>query len=203
MGKEYKLAESGLERAPSAAIDNLALVSRTDEVALLALILQFSPLIMRCSTQASQILKYESLDVVRAEVRFLFLQLLNEWNPERTNSFTLYIACQLPQRVRNWLRDEQRSFDRCRSMAYEHEITACFDDLVEPEPEPGQIVVLLSWQNQSLEMLPEKQRCVIELVIGGYSEREIAARLHITQQRVNTLKHAAQKKIKEFWEKSL
>ena len=198
-----RILESDTPFASNAIIDTLALKSQTDEAAMVILLTQFAPLINRWIYHVSSQLVHESRDVIGAEVRFLFLELLHEWKPERVHSFTLYISCQLPQRVRNWVRLQRRVSDRYQLVPHGGELDVFYSNVNDPSPEPGVSVANLSGQQQALAALPERQRRVIELLIGGYSEVEIASRLNISQQRVNKLRQEAKKILRNNWDNAL
>lgn len=174
-----------------------------NELATLRLPEEFAPLINKWIRLSAWELPWEDGAVLAAEVHYVFLILLLEYQPERGVPFDGYIHTMLRQRVSNFIRKEHfrsritgtgqdlgsdQSGQRHNQLLMGGEQTVLVDE-----------VVLRVWWKERMEELSQRQRQVMDLLLEGLTEREVAACLKISGPAVHKLKQSAQKKLQKCW----
>ena len=177
-------------------------VSRRDLEAALSILKDFAPLRSRCERALRRVLPREDANVLREEVAYEFLLLLWEYDATQGVPLAGYFTRKLPWRVANWLREERRHLD--------HE---CAFDI---EDDGEKVVLENEWPagadsadddahldalrlRELLPLLPPQQKQVIGFLLQDFTERDIAARLGISQPRVNQIKNAAFATLRKNW----
>lgn len=187
--------------------EEIALLAKNDiSGAKILLLGRFEPLCVKCARQARIILPYEEYTILMCAVQFEFLILLDEFEPHRGVPFGGYITAMLPRRVSDWAQKERRYQGRQDNL----------DDILEQEVSRSRLccacnigrlgyeeVESLLWWKQELRKLKPRQRRVMELILQGFSEREIAVFLKLAQPTINELKRKAQKHLQKKWQENL
>lgn len=172
---------SGIE--PSMEDDALVLAAREDVHA-------FAPLYQRYSRRIYRWMFRETGDPdtaadLTAQVFVQALQRLNQYRPELATSFRTWLFAI----ARNLLRDSWR---RYRPVSLPHE-------MVDSRPGPEEVAIHRTEMDElraALEALPERQREIVELRLGGLSMREIAEIQSSTESAVKMAQSRAFKTLR-------
>ncbi len=194
-----------------AALDLTDLVQKAqsgETQSCLELLRRFAPLMDKWQRRLAQRLPYEDKAVLQSEVRFAVLLLIIEFDAERGVPFEGYMCGMLARRLAN-----QNKLRR-------HAVTMTFSEAAlalgikadeVPDCSHSSIIFLGTvdsmpdkcwchlWWQEAMALLPPRQQQVIQLVLEGYTEREIAERIGVHHTTVSEYKKKARKKLQEFW----
>lgn len=172
--------------------------------ATLELLARFEPLLGKWRRRLSRQLPREDAEVLRGEVTFHFLLLVLEFNHQRGAPFAGFMECMLESRLQSFVRREQtpRHVWISDYLAFWGE-TVTNDEVLEQLMhihDDRSYVTFMIWWLEARLCLTKRQRHVIEGVLRGDTERELASQLGVSQVAVNKIKSQAQKKLKVFFQ---
>jgi len=195
-----------LQTEPNPDIDSTALRAKSgDSDAMLRLWEQFSPLRTAWVRRAAARLPRANRDELASEVSCAFLELTNAFEPGRGLPFAAYLTSMLTHRMRNFIRREYERRSHCLFDETLLEVASAqeasrnaYTGFPSGRRDAEEIVARVWWEAETQRLTGPQQR-VMEMVLQGYSEREIGFALRISCVAVHKCKRAAQKKLQQTW----
>ena len=139
-----------------------------------------------------------------AEARYQLLLLLLEFDPRQGVPVEAYLKAMLPQRMLNWAQQERRYFGRESQGEAESDLETTDGGRgrwCQTASEAELDSDAFAWWRDARLLLTARQQQVMNGVLRGATEREIATQLGVSCAAVHGIKTQAQKKLRVEWEK--
>lgn len=169
---------------------------------------RFEALCRRCSFRVRRLLWREEPEVILVEAHYQLLLLLLEFDAGRGVPLDAFLAQMLPQRMLNWAQKKRQLWSREKQVEWDEDNTETDDSCVlrcEDRHAASMVEAdcdAAAWWQDACTLLTARQRQVMEAVLQGHTEREIAAQLDVSCAAVHRVKTQAQKKLEREWKKT-